>query len=128
MKANVRCQAKSSCQRCGLARRGKLGSEKVLREVYKTNCHEQEKRVGVTHPLSVAVADRGLVDDPSRQAFTRPLHPLPECSASGLLFRFDTALKVILPPLSYLPVVVPSLPATAVPTEKDSLPPSEGLL
>lgn len=104
----------------------KIRKRKGTSWVYKTNCHEQEKRVGVAHPLSVAVAGRGL-DDPSRQAFTRPFHPLPECSASGLPPRFDTALKVILPPLSYLPVVVPSLPATVVPAEKDSLPPSEGL-
>jgi len=102
---------------------GKLGSEKVLRRIYKTNCHGQEKRVGIRASFIVAVAGRGL-DDPGRQAFTRPFHPFPECPASGLPPRFDTALEVI-PPLSfYLPVVVPSLPATIVPAEEDSLPPS----
>jgi len=118
-KANVRCQVELSTSRHG----GK-GSEKLLfRRIYKTNCHGQEKRVGIRASFIVTVAGRGL-DDPGRQAFIRPFHPFPECPASGLLPRFDTALKVI-PPLSFhLPVVVPSLPATVVPAEEDSLPPS----
>lgn len=124
-KRSMSSQVELSTSRLGETR--KIRKRKGTSWVYKTNCHEQEKRVGVAHPLSVAVAGRGL-DDPDRQAFTRPFHPLPECSASGLPPRFDTALKVILLPLSYLPVVVPSLPATAVPAEKDSLPPSKGLL
>jgi len=105
----------------------KLGSEKVLRRIYKTNCHGQEKRVDIHASFIVAVAGGGL-DDPGRQAFTRPFHPFPECPASGLPSRFDTAFKVI-PPLSfYLPVVVPSLPATVIPAEEDSLPPCRAVL
>lgn len=125
-KRSMSSQVELSTSR-GSARRGKLGSEKVLRGYIRRTVTSKKRGLASRILYRVAVAGRGL-DDPGRQAFTRPFHPLPECSASDLPPRFDTALKVILPPLSYLPVVVPSLPAAVVPAEKDSLPPSAVLL
>lgn len=128
MKTNVRCQVKSSCQRRGLGRRGKLGSEKVFRGCIRQTV-TNKKRGLVSCILSIGDGGRPGVGGRFQQTSIHPTSsPIPECSASGLPLRFDTTLKVILLPLSYLPVVVPSLPTTAVPAEKDSLPPSEGLL
>lgn len=58
----------------GAARRGKCGGKKALSANIEDELSRARKggAAGPAHPLS---CDRGL-DDPSRQAFTRPFHPL----------------------------------------------------
>lgn len=88
---------------------------------YKTNCHEQEKGVAVP-PLSRD--DKSGVGRPRASRHSPDLFThSPSAPHRSLPPRFDTVLKVVLPPF-YLPVVVPSLPATSVTTQEDSLPTS----
>lgn len=102
--------------------RGKSGSEKALR-IRRT---VTSKKRGGWPPRTLyrATTGRGL-DDPGQAGIHPTFSPTPRVPRiRSLPPRFDTVLKVVLPPSFYLPVVVPSLPTTSVTIEEDSLPPS----
>lgn len=92
-------------------------------EIYKTNCHGQEKEA--SQPRSPFIMRQQIggwttpADRHSPDLFTHS----PSAPHRDLPPRFDTVLKVIPLPPFHLPVVVPSLPATAsaVTVDGDSL-------
>lgn len=75
---------------------------------YKTNCHEQEKGVG---PLYRATTDRRL-DDPEQAGIHPTFSPTPPSAPHrrSLPLRFDTVLKVVLPPSSFHHCQPPTFP------------------
>lgn len=103
----------STSRACGETR--EIRKRKGTPWVRKTNCHGQEKRVGVAHPLSWRWQAGGWTTPASKHSPDLFTH---SPSAPHRVFPLDLTPRS---KSSYLPVVVPSLPATAVPAEEDSL-------